>query len=57
MIVFNLLKDGAEKAKTIIEQFTPAFASKEEYFNLLDSLYINKTAVTYNGEDKAELDF
>lgn len=42
-----LLKDGAERAKTIVEEFTPQFASKEEYFKYVDEMASEGDRIEY----------
>lgn len=47
-----LLANGAEKAKAVVENAKPHFASKEEYIAFLDSLFLDVDAVEYleNGD-------
>ena len=52
-----LLKDGAKRAKTVIENFVPSFASMEEYFACIDALDMDKDAVIYNADGSVTLDF
>ena len=42
-----LLSDNAKRAKEIIDGFTPAFASKEEYFACIDSFTRSGDRITY----------
>lgn len=43
-----LLQDGAALAKKVIAESKPQFASKEDYFKALDSLFFDSEAVQYN---------
>ncbi|MBQ8893869.1 MAG: amidohydrolase [Clostridia bacterium] len=49
-----LLKDGAARAKEIIEGFEPLFASKEEYFAYVDEMACSGDRIVYGG-GKAEI--
>ena len=51
-----LLKDGAKRAKQIVENYKPQFASMKEYFEFADKLNIDKQAVIYQ-DDKVILDY
>ncbi len=42
-----LLRDGAKAAMDVIRQAQPVFKSKEEYFALMDSLFLDGEAVCY----------
>ena len=42
-----LLQNGAERAKQIIENFTPQFPSKEAYFEYVDSMACEGERITY----------
>lgn len=42
-----LLENGAERAKTILKNFTPIFKSKEEYFAMQDSLCCSGDRIEY----------
>ena len=44
-----LLKDDAAKAKKVIAEYTPQFASMEDYFAYADSINLDIQAVTYEG--------
>lgn len=44
----KLLENGAEIAKTIVENCPPQFASREAYFEVLDTLICDKDAVNYD---------
>lgn len=52
-----LLGDDAARAKKIIAEYKPVYASKEEYFNAMDKLNLSCEAVAYAGENKAVLTF
>lgn len=49
-----LLCDGAKRAKEIIENFTPTFKTKKEYFEMIDSFYCEGDRIEYN-EDSAKI--
>lgn len=49
-----LLKDGAARAKQILADFTPLFASKDEYLAFLDTLNAEGERIIY-GENSAEV--
>lgn len=51
-----LLKDGAARAKEMIETYEAPFGSMEEYFAYVDKLTLDQRAVTYE-EDKVILNF
>ena len=44
-----LLKDNAETAKQIIDEFKPLFANKQEYFNYIDKLFSSGDRIEYTG--------
>ena len=48
-----LLSDGAKEAIRIKEEFTPMFASKEEYFEYIERFYSSGNRIEYS-EGKAE---
>ena len=52
-----LLKDNAERAKKIIANYKPEFASMQDYFDFMDKLNIDDEVVTYDGEDKVILKY
>lgn len=56
LILRRLLENGAEKAKFIVENAHPHFASKEEYVAYLDSVFMDKEAVVYNEDGSVLLD-
>ena len=49
-----LLSDGAKEAIRIKEEFTPMFASKEEYFDYIEKFYAEGNRIEYS-EGKAEV--
>lgn len=46
MLLWNLLKDDAELGNRIKANFKPQYASREEYFQVLDKLNSTKDVVT-----------
>ena len=50
-----LLENGAERAKNIINEYKPLFASKEEYLAYVDSLNSNGDRITYREDGVAEV--
>lgn len=48
-----LLGNGAERAKKIVEEYEPLFASKEEYLAYIDSLNSNGNRIVYNEDGTA----
>lgn len=56
MIIRQLLKNDAEKAKHVIEHADPYFKSKEEFVDYLESVYSEKDAVIYGEDGKVTLD-
>ena len=50
-----LLSDGAAKAKEILAQYEPPFASIREYLDFIDTLYMDKDVITYT-EKGIEID-
>ena len=51
-----LLKDGAVRAKKVIENFKPAFASREEYLGFIDGISCKGDRIIYtDGEAKVKL--
>ena len=49
-IAYELLKDSAENAERIIENYIPAFKSIDDYFKTVDSISIDCDAVRYNDD-------
>ncbi len=56
-MVRSLLSNNAEKAKNIVANFKPQFASIEDYVAHKNSVIMNKTTVTYNDNGTIKLDF
>lgn len=52
-----LLKDGGKQAMTVIENYKPTFASKEDYFAYVDQLALNRQAVSYQENGDVVLHF
>ncbi|MBE6911076.1 MAG: amidohydrolase [Ruminococcaceae bacterium] len=50
-----LLENGGERAKKIIAEYEPPFASKEEYLAFLDSLNNSGDRITYNEDGTANI--
>ena len=46
-----LLENGAERAKTILQNFTPRFKSKEEFLAFQDSLWCSGNRINYSDND------
>lgn len=46
-----LLSDNAKKAKQVIEEFQPVFASKENYLSYIDSLNSSGDRIEYNDDE------
>ena len=53
-MLYILLSDGAKEAIRIKEEFTPMFASKEEYFEYIEQFYASGNRIEYS-EGKAEV--
>ena len=52
-----LLKDNAKKAKDIVANYKPPFASMQEYFDFVDKINIDDDVVAYDGEDTVTLKY
>ena len=50
-----LLENGAERAKKIVEEYTPLFASKEEYLAYVDALNSSGDRIVYREDGVAEV--
>lgn len=50
-----LLSDGAARAKKVIEEFKPVFATKEEFFAYQDSLNTSGDRIVYREDGTAEI--
>ena len=53
MMLSLLLCDGAARAKKIVAEYKPLFASKEEYFAFVDALSANGDRIVYNEDGTA----
>ena len=56
-LLYELLKNGAEKAKEIIANFKPVFSSVDEYLEHKNSLNLNKDTVVYNDDGTITIDY
>lgn len=52
-----LLNNGAARAKQIIDSFTPSFASKKEYFQLIDKIESRGERISYGKDGTAIVRF
>lgn len=50
-MLYLLLCDGAKEGIRIKEEFTPMFASKEEYFEYIDRFYAEGNRIEYSGSE------
>ena len=50
-----LLENGASRAKQIIADFKPMFASKQEYLSYVDSLSASGDRIVYKEDGTAEV--
>ena len=50
-----LLENGAERAKYVLKEFKPLFASKDEFLSFLDSLDTNGDRITYKEDGNVEV--
>ncbi len=51
------LSDGAARAKEIIEDYKPRFATYQEYYDYVDKLNLDCRAVSYEGDHTVKLSF
>lgn len=51
------LGNNAERAKQIIANYKPAFASMQAYFDFMDKLSLDCDAVSYDGDNRAVLTY
>ncbi len=56
-LAYELLKNGAEKAKEVIANFKPVFSSVDEYLEHKNSLNLNKDTVVYNDDGTITIDY
>lgn len=52
-----LLQDGAAAARSIIENYQPAYPSIAAYLEAIDKVFLDKEAVVYNEDGSAAVDF
>ena len=52
-----LLSDGAKRAREIVEDYKPEFATMKEYFDYVDRVNIDCRAVTYGEGNKVTMDY
>jgi hypothetical protein len=52
-MLYLLLKDGAERAKTIVEEFKPAYPSIREYLDYIDGLNCEGDRIEYRDDGTA----
>ena len=55
-MLWLLLSNGAERAKKIISEFTPRFASKDEYLSYVQSIFKKGDRITYNEDGTATVE-
>lgn len=55
-MLYILLKDNAIRAKKIVEEYEAPFASKQEYFDYIDSISNNSQRINYREDGIAEVD-
>ncbi len=49
LLAAELLKNGAEKARRVVESYVPLYASREEYFRAIDALSTDRELIAYDG--------
>ena len=49
LTAITLLKDGGKTAKKIVENYKPAFSTKEEFLAYKDSFYKREDRIVYDG--------
>jgi hypothetical protein len=54
-MLYLLLKDGADRAKRIKEEYKPLFATKAEYLNYIDTINKSGDRIIYNEDDTATI--
>lgn len=57
LIAYELMKDGAEKAKELVANYKPQFASVKEYLAFTESLFLDKEAVIYDENGNVTIDY
>ena len=56
-LIEKLLSDGAKRAKSIIENYTPVFKTLDEYIAHKNSVSLSRNAVKYNDDGTVVLSF
>lgn len=56
-LTYRLLENNAELGHKCVAQYTPVFASKEEYFKAIDDIRMNRKTVTYNEDGTISLNY
>ena len=54
-MLYLLLSDGGSRARKIVEEYEPQFASKEEYLTFMDSLNTSGDRIDYTDPDTAKV--
>ena len=54
-MLLMLLSDGAKTAKKVINEFQPAFASKEDYLSYIDTLSSSGDRINYANENTVQI--
>lgn len=57
MLLSVLLGNNGQKAKEIVADYKPAFASMQEYFDFVDTINLNQETVVYEDENTAILKY
>mgnify|MGYP004523849539 CR=1 FL=1 len=57
LLAYELLKDGARKAKEVVAAYRAPYAGKQEYFAAIDAFMSDRELVSYTGDGKAEICF
>lgn len=57
LLLSVLLKDNAKRAKEIIANYKPAFASMQEYFDFVDNVNLDQETVAYEDQNTAILKY
>ena len=56
-LIYELLSNGAEKAKNVIANFKPSFASVDDYLAHKNSLALDKETVIFNNDGTITIDY
>jgi len=54
-MLYTLLRNGAERARKIVAEFTPQFPSKEAYFAYVDRINAQGDRIVYREDGVAEV--